>query len=1026
MPAGRRVPVLTASRFSAGFESTAGPGSTSMSGFNLDRFRYQKKGGGGGLGSPSGTENPESAVTTIPETPERNQKNVVSHFKRNGKGVLFLDSDSENEEPIKNSSSYSEVSGRPKDCIEKINGAVDFPSENVLPEANGSSLNCSNSSHFNNDSEISTDTKLEKLTEVFPNRTADELMQVIESTSTLDGAIASGLILFKEAIPRKRKLEAFQNNSSDESDDLPISITTKKKKPNRLASQDSIEDYERKDSLLRKLHNKFPDLDKEELREVLKEHDWSYWEALEALQVFANQDSVDEVPCVPEPENLNGKDAISNLKTQPKERSVQLKETETRKEQNVKSKKHDKGQKGSRIIRRESSDSEDASIASGGESSLDEDYSSGGEEVEDEYRTKIISFLQEATVDELTLIPQCSLKKAQKIIELRPFNSWEALFKKFDKPHGLSEDLIWNCKTVIKEREVVLLLMNRCAEISQRLEKQVTEITEDGGCHRTIEQPAILNKSLELKPYQIIGLNWLALLNKHRVNGILADEMGLGKTVQAISFLAYLFQEGDKGPHLIIVPASTLDNWIRELKQWCPDLKILLYYGSLEERRVLRSDILHKCVDFSVIVTTYNCAISNADDRGLFRRLKLHYAVFDEGHMLKNMSSIRYQHLMTFNAEHRLLLTGTPLQNNLLELMSLLNFVMPNMFSSSTSEIRRMFSSKTKILEQQSTFEKGRIVHAKKIMKPFILRRVKSEVLQQLPPKQDRIEMCAMSNQQEQAYTALYKKLKKSISSNEKNELCNVMMQLRKMANHPLLHRQYYTTEKLKKMAKLMKKEPTHRDANPDFIFQDMEVMTDFELHRLCQEYSSIRSFQLETDLLLDSGKFQRLENILSELKEEGSRVVLFSQFTMMLDIIEVFLKHHKHRYLRLDGKTQISDRIHLIDQFNTDMDIFVFLLSTKAGGLGINLTSANVVILHDIDCNPYNDKQAEDRCHRVGQKKIVHIVKLISKGTIEESMLKIGEHKLKLEQDMTSSETAGEGSIPVNIATLLKTSLGL
>ncbi|XP_041032253.1 SWI/SNF-related matrix-associated actin-dependent regulator of chromatin subfamily A containing DEAD/H box 1-like [Carcharodon carcharias] len=1016
-----------------------------MSSFNLDRFRYEKKGGGGsvrengdrdrqcgirlGAGTPPDTgfrEEATPAVTIVPETPEGKQSNLLSYFRTKEKGVLFLDSESENEEPCKISLSCPAINGRPKGCIQKLNDPVDFSSEDgQLSPKDVPSLDCSGLSHFNTDLGDSTAIKVQKLTEIFPNRTDAELMQVIESTSTLDGAVASGLILFgEEATPRKRKLEISQNSSSEESDDLPISST--KKKPNRLESQDSLEDFEKKESILRKLHNKFPDLDKEELREVLEEHDWCYWEALEALQAFANQE--DEVPCIPEPKSINGKDATSHFKVQPKEIPAgQLKQTKVTEDQNGKRRKHDKRQKDGRIAQRESSDSEDMeSILSGGESSLDEDYSSADEEVEDEYRTKIVSFLQDATVDELTLIPQCSLRKAQKITELRPFNNWEALFKKFNRSHGLSEDLIWNCKIVIQEREVVLKLMNRCAEISQRLEMQVTEITEDGGSHRTIEQPAILSKSLELKPYQLVGLNWLVLLNKHRVNGILADEMGLGKTVQAISFLAYLYQEGDKGPHLIIVPASTLDNWIRELKQWCPDLKVLLYYGSLEDRKVLRSDILHKFVDFSVIVTTYSCSISNADDRSLFRRLKLHYAVFDEGHMLKNMSSIRYQHLMTFNAEHRLLLTGTPLQNNLLELMSLLNFVMPNMFSSSTSEIRRMFSSKTKILEQQSTFEKGRIAHAKKIMKPFILRRVKSEVLQQLPPKQDRIEICSMSDKQEQAYTALYKKLKKSINSNEKNELCNVMMQLRKMANHPLLHRQYYTVEKLRKMAKLMKKEPTHRDANPDLILEDMEAMTDFELHHLCQEYSSIRSFQLEMELLLDSGKFQILENILAELKEEGSRVVLFSQFTMMLDILEVFLRHHKHRYLRLDGKTPISDRIHLIDQFNTDMDIFVFLLSTKAGGLGINLTSANIVILHDIDCNPYNDKQAEDRCHRVGQKKIVHVVKLISKGTIEESMLKIGEHKLKLEQDMTSTETGGEGNIPLNIATLLKTSLGL
>ncbi|XP_060707493.1 SWI/SNF-related matrix-associated actin-dependent regulator of chromatin subfamily A containing DEAD/H box 1-like isoform X2 [Hemiscyllium ocellatum] len=1012
-----------------------------MSSFNLDRFRYEKKRGERDLdldldrrrGSPRDPGFPEvggPAVTVVPETPEGKQSNFLSYFRRKEKGVLFLDSESETEETCKKNLSCQAVNGRPDGCIQKLNDAVDFSSgedEQLSLKENGSFMDSSGSSHSVN-LEDSTASKVQKLTEIFPNRTDAELLQIIESTSTLDGAVAAGLILFGEgATPRKRKLEMSQSSSSEESDDLPIS-STKKKKPNCHASQDLGEDFEKKESILRKLHNKFPDLDKEELREVLEEHDWSFWEALEALQAFTNQDLEDEVPCIPEPKCINGKGAISHFKVQPKEiPAMQLKLSGAAEDQDGKSKKHDKGLKDGRSVQKECSDSEDVeSILSGGESSLDEDYSSADEEMEDEYRTKIVSFLQDGTVDELSLIPQCSLRKAEKIIELRPFNNWESLFKKFNRSHGLSEDLIWNCKIVIKEREVVLKLMNRCAEISQRLEEQVTEITEDGGSHQTIEQPVILSESLELKPYQLVGLNWLVLLNKHRVNGILADEMGLGKTVQAISFLAYLYQEGDKGPHLIIVPASTLDNWIRELKQWCPDLKVLLYYGSLEDRKVLRSDILHKFVDFSVIVTTYSCSISNADDRSLFRRLKLHYAVFDEGHMLKNMSSIRYQHLMTFNAEHRLLLTGTPLQNNLLELMSLLNFVMPNMFSSSTSEIRRMFSSKSKTLEQQSSFEKGRIAHAKKIMKPFILRRVKSEVLQQLPPKQDRVEICSMSDKQEQAYAALYKKLKKSINSNEKHELCNVMMQLRKMANHPLLHRQYYTVEKLRKMAKLMKKEPTHRDANPDLIFEDMEAMTDFELHHLCQEYSSIRSFQLEMELLLDSGKFQILESILTELKEEGSRVVLFSQFTMMLDILEVFLRHHKHRYLRLDGKTQISDRIHLIDQFNTDMDIFVFLLSTKAGGLGINLTSANIVILHDIDCNPYNDKQAEDRCHRVGQKKVVHVVKLISKGTIEESMLKIGEHKLKLEQDMTSTETGGEGSIPLNIATLLKTSLGL
>ncbi|XP_010076940.1 PREDICTED: SWI/SNF-related matrix-associated actin-dependent regulator of chromatin subfamily A containing DEAD/H box 1-like, partial [Pterocles gutturalis] len=242
-------------------------------------------------------------------------------------------------------------------------------------------------------------------------------------------------------------------------------------------------------------------------------------------------------------------------------------------------------------------------------------------------------------------------------------------------------------------------------------------------------------------------------------------------------------------------------------------------------------------------------------------------------------------------------------------------------------------------------------------------------VLKQLPPKNDIVELCAMSEKQEQLYYDLFNKLKKTINGSEKNsDTGNVMMQLRKMANHPLLHRQYYTTDKLRTMSKLMLKEPTHRDADHDLIFEDMTVMSDFELHLLSKQYYHINDFQLDMDQILDSGKFRALERILSDLKEKGDRVVLFSQFTMMLDILEVVLRHWNHRYIRLDGKTQISDRINLIDEFNTDMDIFVFLLSTKAGGLGINLTSANVVILHDIDCNPYNDKQAEDRCHRVGQ----------------------------------------------------------
>ncbi|XP_018107632.1 SWI/SNF-related matrix-associated actin-dependent regulator of chromatin subfamily A containing DEAD/H box 1 isoform X2 [Xenopus laevis] len=996
-----------------------------MSAFNLERFRFDKTkkidnafDGNGSSSRPSTPVSLEDNVTSIPETPEAKRASNPSLFKKD-KGVSFLDSDSENEDHQSNQKSHTGEENGTSDSV------TDDSADEYLAvkRAPGSAFKRAPASTQEKDGSKSK--KLHRLKEIFPKQNNKELLQLIESTSTLDGAVAAGVVLFsKEGSSRKRKLD---EDSSPVHDGIN-GKTTKKTKIDAASDEDSSlseDDWEKQEASVKKLQRHFPDLDKEELREVLQEHDWSFHEALEALKLFA-EDETDTLKNASKKEVSNGKELSrkNDHKSSAKAKANQL-SNKTMAQNGVKKKA--KGKKNSESAKRDTRDLESEESASEAGSCLDEDYSSGDEKLEEEYKTKILSFLQDASLDELYLIPHCSHKKAQKITELRPFSSWESLFEKLSRSNGLSQDLIWDCQTLIKEREVVMKLMNKCEEISRTLTKQVTKLTEDGECGWNIEQPSIMSENLVLKPYQKIGLNWLALLHKHNVNMILADEMGLGKTVQAIAFLAYLYITGDTGPHLVVVPASTMDNWIREFNQWCPSMNILLYYGSQEERRHLRYDILNKVVEFNVIVTTYNCAISSAEDRSLFRRLKLNFAVFDEGHMLKNMSAIRYQHLMTLNAKSRLLLTGTPVQNNLLELMSLLNFVMPHMFSSSTSEIKRLFSSKAKSTDEQSTFEKERIAHAKQIMKPFILRRVKNEVLKQLPPKQDQIKFCPMSKKQDQLYSGLLNKLKKSIDATEKNsELCNVMMHLRKMANHPLLHRQYYTAEKLRTMSKLMLKEPTHCEANPDLIFEDMEVMTDFELHRLCGEFTTLSQYKLEKELILDSGKFNILEKLLSDIKKKGDRVVLFSQFTMMLDIIEVFLKHHQHRYIRLDGKTQISERIHLIDEFNTDMDIFIFLLSTKAGGLGINLTSANIVILHDIDCNPYNDKQAEDRCHRVGQTKEVKVIKLIGKGTIEESMLKISQQKLRLEQDMTTVDTGDEGTIPLDMATLLKTSLGL
>ncbi|XP_023131538.2 SWI/SNF-related matrix-associated actin-dependent regulator of chromatin subfamily A containing DEAD/H box 1A [Amphiprion ocellaris] len=1064
-----------------------------MSLFNLDRFRFEKK--VPNKEEENGSESPESEKENKPAK----MKPVKASSKSHARGVVF-------EEVLTIDLEEDEVLSEPKTKISsprKSKNPVGKSSKNVV-------------SDHTDDDENEMEDKVSRLLEMFPQLARAEVLEVIESTGTLDGAVAVCLLRFgdKEAPNQGRKRKHDGSSSSQDSGESQLS---KKRRPSVVCDEGENEgsepSWERQEAMVRRLQKKFPDQDKEELRMVLQEHDWNVEDALQVLQMFSDPDNTS----FSSPESNEKEVSKSKSNDKSSRNHGELKHHQNH--QNSKKKINHKDSENHNDISETEEDSTDDSDAtkdsedesdledgknnsristlpswitknadsvtssspvtktttssslkpssssavaqtlsrfasgtsiakkeaverkrkarasdqrvsseeeSDGEDTVNSEFEDSDEEMDSgggmtELKKEILKFFQNASIDELSLISGCSVKKAQKIVELRPFDKWQSLTEVFHKDNGLSEDLLLGCRVVLKERKVVLDLMSKCETISSKMVKEVTEVMAKGT--GAMKQPSVLNSQFQLKPYQLIGLKWLLLLHKHKLSGILADEMGLGKTIQAIAFLAQLYQDGIEGPHLITVPSSTLDNWVRELKLWCPDLKVLVYYGSMEDRRYLRHDILNEDVEFNVIVTTYNLAIGNDSDRSLFRKLRLKYAVFDEGHMLKNMNSLRYRHLMAINAEHRLLLTGTPLQNNLLELMSLLNFIMPSMFSSSTTQLSKMFSMKSH--EEQSCFERDRISQAKLIMKPFILRRIKSEVLKQLPAKEEKVEFCSMSEKQQVLYQALLKKLKTS-TNGEKRELCNVMMQLRKMANHPLLHRQYYTTEKLKAMSKLMLKEPTHFDADAALIQEDMEVMSDFELHRLCQQYSSISSYQLESKILLDSGKFLHLTELLASLKSQGDRVVLFSQFTMMLDIVEVLLKHLKHRYVRLDGSTPIADRIVLIDEFNTDPDIFVFLLSTRAGGLGINLTSANVVILHDIDCNPYNDKQAEDRCHRVGQTRTVQVIKLISKDSIEDCILQLGHKKLKLEQDMTTAEEGGEGTIPEDMASLLKASLGM
>lgn len=667
------------------------------------------------------------------------------------------------------------------------------------------------------------------------------------------------------------------------------------------------------------------------------------------------------------------------------------------------------------------------------ENVYDSDNSDNNDDILTPARASVLNFFQEATSEELISVPGCSKKKVDIILSLRPFTGWVDLVYKFESNKYITPDLLNGARTLINTREVVIKLMQRCQRISEESGKIIEYLMEGKGDQiegYISQQPSLLNNRLHLAPYQLLGLNWLVLMHKKHINGILADEMGLGKTIQAIAFLAHIKEKGEEGPFLIIVPSSTIDNWLRELRLWLPSASVLCYRGPQDERRLLRHQILNDEVDdFDVLVTTYALVTSSAEDRSLFKHLDFHYVIFDEAHMLKNMRTQRYQNLMRIKAKRRLLLTGTPLQNNLSELMSLLIFVMPDMFVGKIDQVKQVFSAACKTEDNRSTFERERIEQAKRIMKPFVLRRLKFDVLKQLPAKHDEVKLCPMANVQQEEYTNLVAELSSKVKrSNEEKVHTNgigMMMELRKLANHPLLLRRLYTEEKLRQMAKLMLKEPTHSDANPELILEDMFPMSDFQLHKLCHQYKTVSSFKLSSETIVKSGKFQMLDMFLPELKENGDRILIFSQFTIMLDILEEYMTIRNYRFLRMDGSVPVADRQPLIDEFNETPEIFVFLLSTRAGGLGINLTAANVVVIHDIDFNPYNDKQAEDRCHRVGQTREVRVIRMISEKTIEENILRCAQDKLKLERNITNNKEESEDD-PVSVDKLLRSALGL
>ncbi|KAH6719872.1 SNF2 family N-terminal domain-containing protein [Leptodontidium sp. 2 PMI_412] len=524
-------------------------------------------------------------------------------------------------------------------------------------------------------------------------------------------------------------------------------------------------------------------------------------------------------------------------------------------------------------------------------------------------------------------------------------------------------------------------------------EQDVRKIDYYAVAHRIKEevtaQPTILVGGT-LKEYQIKGLQWMISLYNNNLNGILADEMGLGKTIQTISLLTYLVEKKKQnGPFLVIVPLSTLTNWNLEFEKWAPSLAKVVYKGPPATRKQQQQQIRYG--NFQVLLTTYEYIIK---DRPILSKIKWIHMIIDEGHRMKNSSSKLSATLTQYyNTRYRLILTGTPLQNNLPELWALLNFVLPTIFKSvksfdewfNTPFANTGGQDKMELTEEEQILVIRRL---HKVLRPFLLRRLKKDVEKDLPDKTEKVIKCKFSSLQSRLYKQMVTHNKLVVSDGKGGKtgargLSNMIMQLRKLCNHP-------------------------------FVFDEVE--------------NQMNPLNTSNDLLWrTSGKFELLDRILPKYQKTGHRVLMFFQMTAIMDIMEDYLRYRGIMFMRLDGTTKSDDRSDLLREFNApDSPYFMFLLSTRAGGLGLNLQTADTVIIYDSDWNPHQDLQAQDRAHRIGQKNEVRILRLISSNSVEEKILERAKFKLDMDGkviqagrfDNKSSETDRDAMLRVMLET--------